>query len=365
MQLKNLVSFLETVAPLYFQEEYDNSGLLVGNGDMEVSGALVALDCTESVIEEAIKKGCNLVISHHPIIFSGLKKLTGKTYVERAVIKAIKNDVALYAIHTNLDNVINGVNSRICEVIGLSGCTILAPKENVLKKLITYVPLEHSENVLEALFLAGAGKIGKYSECSFSTNGIGSFKAGADTNAYVGEKGVRHREPEKRLEVVFPANIERQVLQALHLAHPYEEVAYDVYSLSNKYYNAGSGMIGLLPQPIDELEFLNLLKGKLNTNLIRHTDLLGKKIHRVAVCGGAGKFLLPNAIAAGADIFVSSDFKYHDFFDADRKILVADVGHYESEQFTQQLLADLIREKFPNFALRLTEENTNPINYLI
>lgn len=365
MQIKELTNYLESIAPLSYQEDYDNSGLIVGSPDQYISSALISLDCTEEVIDEAIRKGCNLVISHHPIVFSGMKRFNGKNYVERAVMKAIKNDVALYAIHTNFDNVLQGVNAKLCEIIGLSNCSILLPKANILKKLVTYVPLIKAEEVRDALFIAGAGNIGKYSECSFSMEGAGTFTAGENTNAFVGEKGIRHREPEKRIEVIYPANLERQILVALHTSHPYEEIAYDLYQLSNKYQEVGSGMIGYLDREADEMEFLHHIKNKLNAKVIRHTSLRNKKVLRVAVCGGAGGFLLPHAITAGADVFITADYKYHEFFDADKNILIADVGHFESEQFTQQLLMELITKKFPSFALRLTEQNTNPIKYLI
>lgn len=365
MQIKDITTFLESIAPLSYQEDYDNSGLIVGDPEQQVSGALISLDCTEEIIEEAISRGCNLVISHHPIVFRGLKKFNGKTYVERAVIKAIRNDIALYAIHTNFDNVLDGVNARLCQVIGLTNCTILSPKTNLLKKLVTYCPLANAEDVRNSLFAAGAGNIGNYSECSFNSDGLGTFKAGENTDPFVGEKGIRHREPETRIEVIYPKNLERQIVVALHIAHPYEEVAYDLLAVSNSNQQVGSGMIGTLSNETDEREFLLSVKTKLNAKVIRHTNLRNRKVKRVAVCGGAGGFLLPQAINAGADVFITADYKYHEFFDAEGKILIADVGHFESEQFTQQLLLELITEKFPNFALHLTAQSTNPINYLI
>jgi hypothetical protein len=294
-----------------------------------------------------------------------MKRFNGKTYVERAVMKAIKNDVALYAIHTNFDNVLNGVNAKLCDVLGIRNCSILSPKPGILKKLVTYCPLANAEEVRTALFSAGAGHIGNYSECSFNSDGQGTFKAGEKTNAFVGEKGIRHQELETRIEVIYPAALEKQIVVALHLAHPYEEVAFEHYHLSNKNQDVGSGMIGSLGHDTDELEFLQHVKTKLNAKVIRHTALSDRKVKRVALCGGAGGFLLPQAISAGADVFITADYKYHEFFDADSKILIADVGHFESEQFTQLLLLELITEKFPNFALHLTEQSTNPINYLI
>ena len=365
MKLKELTSFLENLAPLAYQEDYDNSGLIVGNPEMEVSGAIISLDCTESVIDEAVENGYQLIISHHPIVFKGLKKFNGKNYVERVVMKAIKHDIALYAIHTNLDHVSIGVNRKICDRLGVKNPEILLPKERELRKLITFCPLDHAEKVRKALFDAGAGNIGNYSECSFSTEGIGSFKASDYTKPFVGEIGKQHQETELRIETVYPTYLESKILAALHLAHPYEEVAYDLYPISNSYMQLGSGMIGNLETDQEEFEFLQFVKKKLNTKVIRHTALRSKKIRRVAVCGGSGSFLLPHAIKAGADIFITADFKYHEFFDAEGKLIIADVGHFESEQFTQELLLELIKEKFSNFALRLTVQNTNPINYLI
>jgi dinuclear metal center YbgI/SA1388 family protein len=365
MKLSLLTNYLESLAPLAYQEDYDNSGLIVGNPEQEVNQALISLDCTEAVVDEAIAKGCQVIISHHPIVFRGLKKFNGKTYVERVVEKAIRNHIAIYAIHTNLDNVVNGVNERICETLGLTNCRILNPKNGLLKKLVTYVPTEKAEQVRNALFHAGAGNIGDYSECSFNAEGIGTFKGGEDTNPYVGEPGTRHYENEVRIETVYPANLESKLLMALFLAHPYEEVAYDLYNLTNQHQQVGSGMIGELDEAMDEGEFLFEIKEKMQAQVIRHTAFTGKSVKRVAVCGGAGGFLLKHAIAAGADVFVTADYKYHEFFDAEGKIVIADIGHFESEQFTQQLLYEIIRKKFTNFAVRLTEINTNPVKYFI
>jgi dinuclear metal center YbgI/SA1388 family protein len=365
MKINEIISFLEQIAPLSYQEDYDNSGLIIGDKDHEISSALISLDCTEAVVDEAIQKGCGLIISHHPIVFRGLKKLTGRTYVERVVIKAIQNNIALYAIHTNFDNVSEGVNAKICEKIGLKDLTILSPKSGLLKKLVTFCPTDHADKVRQALFDAGSGEIGKYSECSYNTGGFGTFKAGQHTNAFVGEEGVQHQESEIRIETIYPASLERQILGALQTIHPYEEVAYDLYPVTNSFLHVGSGMIGSVEVEMDELTFLRLVKENLKTAVIRYTALRGKPVKKVAVCGGSGGFLLQAAMHAGADVFISADYKYHEFFDADRKIVIADVGHFESEQFTQELLFEIINKKFANFALHLTEKNTNPINYLI
>lgn len=364
MKLQDLCAYLESIAPLGYQEDYDNAGLIVGEPSLEVHAALISLDCTEEVVDEAIALGCNLVISHHPIVFRGLKKFNNKTYVERAVMKAIRHNVALYAIHTNLDNVLPGVNAKIFQRLGISNFSILSPKGGLLKKLVTFCPVSHADAVRAALFAAGAGSIGNYSECSFNADGFGTFKAGEDTHPYVGEKGKQHREAEVRIETIYPRVIEHSLIEALLRAHPYEEVAYDLYPLTNTY-ETGAGMIGVLDNEMEEMEFLKFVKDRLKAPVIRHTALRGKKVKRIAVCGGSGSFLLPRAISAGANVFITADYKYHEFFDADGKIIIADVGHFESEQFTQELLLEIIRKKFPNFALHLTGKNTNPINYLI
>jgi dinuclear metal center YbgI/SA1388 family protein len=365
MKLNELTAYLESFAPLAYQEDYDNSGLIVGNPAMEISSALLSLDCTEEVVDEAIRKGCNVVISHHPIVFKGLKKFTGRTYVERVIMKAIRHDIAIYAIHTNLDHVTGGVNSKICERLGLENCRPLLSRDNLLRKLVTFVPSEHAENIRKALFSAGAGTIGGYDECSFNAEGTGTFRAGEDTNPYVGSRGTRHEEKEIRVEVILPAVLQAVVEQALRKAHPYEEPAYDIFVLENTYSQVGAGMIGELREERGELEFLNDVKKQLRADVIRHTATTGKPVKKVAVCGGAGGFLLSAAIKEGADVFVTADYKYHDFFDADGKLVIADVGHFESEQFTSELLFDIIRKKFPTFAVLLTEINTNPIKYLI
>lgn len=365
MKLAEITNFLESIAPLNYQEDYDNAGLIVGNANDDVHAALVALDCTEQIVEEAIAKNCNLIITHHPIVFKGLKKFNGKTYVERVVLKAIKNNIALYAIHTNLDHVADGVSKEISNRLGLERSKILSPKANLLRKLVTFCPTAQADLVRNALFAAGAGNIGNYSDCSFNTPGTGTFKAGEGTQPFVGEKGEQHHEAEVRIETIYKTQDERKIILALLENHPYEEVAYDIYPLLNKFSEVGAGMIGWLPQEMDGLAFLQMVKDKMQAKVIRHTALLAKKIKKVAVCGGSGSFLLKDAIAASADAFITADFKYHEFFDAEQQLMICDIGHYESEQFTSNLLIDNIQEKFPNFAIRLTEHNTNPINYFI
>lgn len=364
MKLREITNYLESFAPLAYQESYDNSGLICGHHDMEITGAVICLDSTEAVIEEAIANKCNLVIAHHPIVFSGIKKFNGKNYVERVIIKAIQNNIAIYAAHTNLDNVAKGVNSKIAEKIGLTNCKILAPMYNTLKKLTTFCPDDQAAALRAALFAAGGGAIGNYNECSFNTSGLGTFKAGENTNPFVGEKGKQHEEKETKIELIYPGYLESRLLKALFTAHPYEEVAYDILALDNANNSIGAGMVGELAEEIEETIFLKHLKQTMKTDMVRYTALKGKKIKTVAVCGGSGSFLLKNAIAAGADVFVTGDFKYHQFFDAENQIVIADIGHYETEQFTMELFYDILSEKFSTFAIHLSKINTNPINYL-
>ena len=364
MKIAEITSYIESIAPLQYQETYDNAGLITGNHSTDVNGILICLDSTEEVLDEAIAKNCNLIIAHHPIIFGGLKKLNGKNYVERVIIKAIKNEIAIYCAHTNLDNVITGVNFKIAEKLGLLNCNILSPKTGLLRKLVTFCPVEYAEKVREALFNAGAGNIGNYDECSFNSEGFGTFRASDSANPFVGDKNITHREKEVKIETIYPSIFENKILAALHKEHPYEEVAYDVFSLKNNYNLVGSGMIGELPDEQNTHDFLLQLKKKLSTDCIRHTAIHKEKVKKIAVCGGAGSFLLNDAIAAGADVFITSDFKYHQFFDAENRIVIADVGHYESEQFTKELFLDLIKKKFPTFAALLSAVNTNPINYI-
>ena len=365
MLIKDIISHLETFAPTSLQEDYDNAGLLTGNINMVCSAALISLDCTEEIVQEAIDKNCNLIIAHHPIIFKGLKKINGKNYVERTIIKAIKNDIAIYAIHTNLDNVLLGVNGRIAEMLGLENVEILSPKKGLLKKLVVFVPKKNADNLLNALFTAGAGNIGNYSECSFSTEGTGTFTPGENSRPETGSIGNKETLSEIKIEVIYPYWQEAKILQTITANHPYEEVAHDIYNLDNAYQGTGSGIIGELNVPIDEEVFLQTVAKIFNVKVLKHTKMLDKPCKKIAICGGSGNFLINAAKAAKADIYITSDIKYHEFFEADGKILLADIGHYESEQFTIDLLFDILSNKFPNFALLKTGVNTNPVEYFV
>ncbi|TKK71529.1 Nif3-like dinuclear metal center hexameric protein [Ilyomonas limi] len=365
MNISEVIQTLEAYAPLPYQESYDNAGLLTGSKDWNCTGILCTLDATEAVVNEAVEKNCNLIIAHHPIIFSGLKKITGKNYVERTVIAAIKNNIAIYAIHTNLDNVYNGVSRRMAEKLGLQNCKVLDPKPGLLKKLYTYVPVDDAEKVRAVIFKAGAGDIGNYGECSFNIEGIGTYKPQEGADPYIGKIGKRAETKEIKLEIIFPAHLQRQVISALQATHPYEEVAYDVITLANEFQQVGSGMTGELPETMSETDFLHRISKVFNLRLIKHTPLLNKNVKKVALCGGAGNFLLPKAIAAGADFYITSDVKYHEFFDADGRIVFADIGHWESEQFTIDLLFDILQSKFHNFAVLKTGVRTNPVCYFL
>lgn len=362
-KISDIIYSLEAWAPKSYQESYDNSGLLTGNGADEVKAILISLDCTEAVVDEAIAKKANLIVAHHPIIFGGLKKLTGDNYIERTVIKAIKNNIAIYAIHTNLDNVHDGVNSMIAQKLGLQKAQILSPRSAVLSKLEFFVPEEHTNEVLKAIHLAGAGNIGNYDQCSFKVNGIGSFRPNEQANPTIGKQGKSTEVKEDRVEVIFPTYLSSKVLKSLREAHPYEEVAHFLSSLTNENQEVGSGMIGTLPNPLSPEDFLTYLKDKMNLEMIKYTGFEGRTIQKIAVCGGAGSFLLKSAMAQGADAFVTSDFKYHEFFDGEGKTMIADIGHYESEVYTKDLIHGFLSENFTNIATYLSEVNTNPVKY--
>ena len=364
MKIKEIVSALDRFAPLPLQDGFDNAGLQIGLTEAEATGALLCLDVTEAVLDEAIALGCNLVICHHPLIFKGYKSITGKDYVERCILKAIRNDMVLYAAHTNLDNAKGGVNYKIAEKIGLKHLQVLEPKRNSLLKLVTFVPTEQAERVRKALFAAGCGNIGGYDSCSYNLKGEGTFRAGENTHPFCGSIGELHREEEVRIETILPSYKKGEVMRALLSAHPYEEPAFDLYPLENEWTQAGAGIVGELETPETELEFLKRIKKIFEVECVKHNRLTGREIQKVALCGGAGAFLIPQAIRSGADIFITGEIKYHDYFGHEDEILLAEIGHYESEQYTKEIFYSIIRDLFPNFALHLSKINTNPIKYL-
>lgn len=362
-KIKDVINYLETIAPLSYQETYDNSGLLTGEKQCDISGVIITLDCTEDVVQEAIDKGCNLIIAHHPIIFSGLKKLVGSTYVERTIILAIKNDIAIYAIHTNLDNIVSGTNFQFAKRIGLKNISILNSKKSILNKLVSFVPIKEKDKVLQALYKAGAGEIGNYSECSFSTEGIGTFTPNVKSNPTIGSAGNAEKVKESRIEVLLPSYLVNQIITALKTSHPYEEVAYYISSTINKNQEVGAGLIGEIEEELPTSTFLSNLKNAMNLEVIKYTQGYTKNIKKIAICGGSGSFLLSAAKKAKADVFISADFKYHEYFDAENDIMICDIGHYESEVATKDLLYDILSKKFSSFALNLSEIDTNPISY--
>ena len=365
MKIKEITSILENIAPLSYQESYDNSGLIVGSPNDEVNRALLCLDSVQEVIEEAIEKNCQLVIAHHPIVFSGLKKLNGKNYIERVVMKAIKNDIAIYACHTNLDNVMkNGVNQKIAEKLGLKNTKILSPKIQKMSKLVVYSPKDNAETVRKNLFANGAGNISDYSNCSFNSEGQGSYLPGESTNPAFGKKGQTNFMDETKIEVVVMNQDANRIVAEVNKVHPYEEVAYEIISMTNPTPHIGSGMIGELESEMETMEFLSFLKKKMKTECIRYTNPHKKTVNKIALCGGAGSFLLEDAKRQGADIFITGDYKYHQFFDAENEIIIADIGHYESEQFTIDLFAEILSSNNSELEIVKTEINTNPVNYL-
>ena len=364
MKIKEIVNALEIFAPLPLQDGFDNAGLQIGLTDAEATGALLCLDVTEAVVDEAISLGYNLIVSHHPLIFKGYKSITGKDYVERCIMKAIKHDIVIFSMHTNLDNAPQGVNYKIAEKIGLQNVQILEPKENSLLKLVTFVPVKQAEQVRQALFNAGCGCIGNYDSCSYNLEGKGTFRAGEGTHPFCGKQGELHEEPEVRIETILPAFKKSAVVRALIAAHPYEEPAYDLYPLQNNWSQAGAGVVGELPTPEAEDDFLHHIKHTFEVGCVKHSRMTGRLIQTVALCGGAGAFLLPKAVRAHADVFLTGEVKYHDYFSYENDILIAEIGHYESEQYTKDLLYSIIREKFPTLDAQLTRVNTNPIKYL-
>ena len=364
MKIKEIISVLEEMAPLAYAEDFDNVGLLVGDQDTEATGVLVCHDALENIIDEAIAKKCNLVVCFHPILFSGLKKITGKNYVERAVIKAIKNDIAIYAVHTALDNHQQGVNKIFCDSLELINTKILIPKQHFIRKLVTFTIAENAEAVRNALFDAGAGTIGNYENCSFNSKGIGTYMGNEHSNPQIGERFEFVEGEEIKIEVTFEKHLENKILKALFKSHAYEEVAYEIYDLQNQHQNIGLGMIGELKKPMNEKELLLFVKEKMQCGGIRHSAFTGKEVRKIAVLGGAGSFAIKNAIQAGADVFLTADLKYHQFYEAENTLLLADIGHFESERYTKNYIVDYLRKKILNFAVILSEENSNPVKYL-
>ncbi len=361
--IKNIINLLDQWAPAAYSEDFDNVGLLVGDASKKCTGILVSLDCIEAVLDEAIKEKCNLIVCFHPIIFSGLKKITGRNYVEKVVIKAIRNNIAIFALHTRLDNHPEGVNKILIDKIGVVSSKVLIPKPSGIKKLSTYVPSEQSDAILDALHKAGAGAIGNYTECSFTLEGTGRFRGKDFSNPHLGKPLEKKQISEVQIQVVFESHLENSIENALIEAHPYETIAYEIYTLDNTLSSVGMGRIGTLNKPMKEDEFLSFIKNKFNPESIRHSPLIGKDIKTIAVLGGSGSFAITDAKQQNADAFITADLKYHQFYEGEKDLLLIDVGHYESEQFTKKLIFDYLIKKMPSFAVVLSRSKTNPVNY--
>jgi len=364
MKLRGIVDFFEEMAPTRLQENYDNAGLIIGNFDDEISKALISVDVTDEVIDEALAKGCQLIISHHPLVFKALKKFSGKSLTEKLVVRAIKNDLAIYAIHTNLDNIMSGVNSILADKLGIKNTYILSPSNSKLNKVVCFCPTEYAEKVKKAMFDAGAGNIGNYDSCSFNVEGKGSFRGLEGSKPFVGNKGEVHYEDEVRIESIIADFKTPKLIKEMIAAHPYEEVAYDIYQLENKSTLTGAGMIGELEEEIPINDFLEFVKKKLNAQHIRHNKLIDRKVKKVAICGGSGSFLINSASAQKADVYITGDIKYHEFFEHQGEMTIVDAGHFETEQFTKELIHSFLNEKFPNFAVQISETRTNPVLFL-
>ena len=364
LRIKDILKEIEKLAPIPLQEGFDNSGVQVGDVNQRATGALLCLDVTEAVVDEAVELGYNLIIAHHPLIFKSLKSLTGANYIERCLIQACKHDLVLYSAHTNLDNAAGGLNYKLAEILGLQNIRILSPQKGNLLKLVTFVPEDSAEMVRSALFNAGAGHIGNYDSCSFNANGTGTFRASATCDPYCGEIDKLHLENEVRIETILPFYLKTSVTRALLSVHPYEEPAYDFYPLENTWKQAGSGIVGELLIEEDELLFLQRIKDILKTDCIRHSQLRGRKVREIAICGGSGAFMLHEAIAYGADVFLTGEVKYNDFYDVEDKILLAVAGHYETEVCAKDIFFDIISQKFPTFAVQMSNTNSNPVKYL-
>lgn len=362
MLVADLVSLFEQYAPSLYQESYDNTGLLLGDPQAEVKSVLLSVDVTEALLDEAIAGGDNVVVAHHPLIFSGVKKITPENEIGRCIIKAIRHQIALLAVHTNLDNIAGGVSYRMAAQLGLSGISMLAPLSAHLYKLCVFVPEEASEQVRNALFEAGAGSLGTYDACSFNTTGQGTFRAGEKANPYVGKPGELHREDEVKIEVILPAHLKNRVVQSMRNAHPYEEVAYDLLRLENTNDQVGSGALGCLDSPVSMAALMARIKQVFQVQAIRHSPADKEQVvKKIALCGGSGSHLIPAAKKQGVDVFISADIKYHHFFEADNNMTILDIGHFESEQCTKEIFYEILSEKKCNFAVRLAKTNTNPI----
>lgn len=363
IHVREILSTIEDFAPLSLQESYDNAGLICGSPDAAVKSILLTTDITEEVVDEAIEDGHNLIISHHPLTLQGLKNLRPDSYIQRCLIKAIRHELNIYSAHTNLDSVMQGVSGRMADKLGLRNRKILQPSGQLLC-FSFYTPISQAEKVRQAIFDIGGGYIGGYSHCSYNQEGVGTFLAKEGCHPTVGQIVTLHREKEIKTEITIPTYLLQKSIQALLKVHPYEEPVWNIIPLSNPNPVNGFGIIGELPEAVESHSFLQQIKTVFHCQTIRHTSLCKSQIRKVAVCGGAGAFLTSRAIAQGADIYITGDYKYHDFFQAENRLIIADIGHYESEQFTKEIFYELVTKKIPNFAIQFSKIETNPIHYL-
>lgn len=365
MLIKEIIHHLQELAPLARQEDYDNSGLQVGRVDVDCSGALVCVDVTPAVVNEAIALGCNLIISHHPLIFKPLKHITGSSLTEQSVMIALSNNVTVYSAHTCLDNAPKGVSWKMAHMLGLEQVSVLQPQTNRMLKLSVFVPPTHADKLCESLFEAGAGHIGSYEHCVFRSQGCGSWRPLDGADPCIGTVGEVSSQPEVRLDMMLPVWKREAVEQALLAVHPYERPAYEFVAVRNSEPDAGSGAIGVLPEPMTAAQLALKIKDTFGSPVIRCSLMAPESmVQKVALCGGSGASLISHAIAAGADVYLTSDTKYHDFVDYGKRILLVDIGHHESEQCTKSIFYHLIREIFPNFAVRYSQQDINPIKYM-
>ncbi len=357
----DLSSALESVAPSLYAESYDNVGLLVGRSEWKCEKVLVALDITEAVVQEAIEKGVQAIVAHHPVIFGGIQRLTGEDTAQRAIELAIKHSIALLACHTNLDAIEGGVSYRMAQAISLVNVRTLQPRSGLLWNLIVYVPAESAETLLEALWEAGAGKMGAYDECAFRSHGLGSFRPKEGAHPHNGVIGERAFADEIRLELLVPEGARKKVHQCMMEHHPYEEIAHSWLKHDGVHHSVGFGAIGQW-DACDWPEAVRRIKTAFGVASFRHTMPIASDYRTVAVCGGAGADLLAQAKSQQAELFITSDITYHRYFGADDRLVFIDIGHWESEQHAMELLIDIVREKFPNFAVLKSETNTNPMH---
>ena len=363
MKVKEITDAIESMAPLHLQESWDNAGMQVGNPNSEVTGILLCTDVREETVDEAIERGFNMIISHHPLLFRGLKKIVGRTYQERVVAKAIKHDITIYCAHTNMDSARGGVNFKMAEKLGLKNVSVLDPQQGTLLKVVVFVPMSHVTQVETAMCDAGAGHLGDYDNCSYKLEGIGQYRPLEGAHPVAGEVAELHSEPETRIEVLVNKALCGRVVAAMLKAHPYEEPAFDIIALENEDSYSGLGVIGDI-EPQDAKAFLERVKTAFEVVTLRYSGDLDRRVSRIAMCGGAGAEFIGKALALGADVYITGDMKYHEFQGNEDRIIIADIGHYESEHYTKEIFYDVIQKKNPNFAVDFAKSEKNQVKYI-